>query len=157
MPRRRGKSTFKHSRSIIWGAIFVIAAILGLALIYGPNLSEGIVTCQGDECIQAGHFHATVAMTICGIPYQFPLEGGLLPGQHTHKESNRIHWHSSAPVGDNGQAFTLERMLSDFAITLPAECNGKPIATNVAVNGQPRPEGLQYSWKDGDSIVIEIE
>ncbi|MFY9484811.1 MAG: hypothetical protein WAP74_04310 [Patescibacteria group bacterium] len=157
MPPRRGKARVRHSRSIIWAVIIVIAVIVGLALLYGPNLSEGIVTCEGNECLQAGHFHARVAMTICGVPYQFPLEGGLLSGQHTHKGQRRIHWHSTAPVGDNSQAFTIERMLSDFSIVLPKECNGEPIAIKVVVNGQSKPEGLQYSWNDGDSIVISIE
>jgi len=157
MPRRRGTPRVKRSRSIIWAVIILIAVILGLALVYGPNLSEGIITCEGDECVEAGHFHATVAMTICGASYGFQLEGGLLSNQHTHKESNKIHWHSSTPVGANEQAFTLKRMLSDFGISLPAECNGKAIRTSVTVNGQLSPEGLQYSWRDGDRIIISVE
>lgn len=153
---RRAKRGVKRSRSIIWAVIIVIVAVLGIALRYGPNLSEGIITCEGDECLQAGHFHAEVSMTICGAAYQFASEGGLLSGQHTHKESTRIHWHSTTPIDDNGQAFTLERVVSDFSISLPTECHGEPVTTTVVVNGEERPEGLQYSWKDGDSIVIEV-
>lgn len=157
MPRGRSRSRAKHSRSIIWAIIIVIVAVLAVAIRYGPNLSEGIITCEGDECVQAGHFHTEVALKICGAPYKFPAEGGVLSNQHTHKESSRIHWHSSIPLGDSGQVFTLERMVSDFAINLPTQCNGSPTTTTVVVNGQSRPEGLQYSWGDGDSIVIEIK
>lgn len=157
MPKRTGKLRGKHSRSMIWVIIGSIVAILALALRYGPNLSQGVITCEGQECLKAGHFHAQVAMTICGVPQQFPSEGGVLSGQHTHKESGKVHWHSTAPVDGAEQALTISRMLTDFSIGVPAQCTGKPTTTTVVAGGRATPDGLQYSWEDGDSIEVTVD
>jgi len=149
---RRGKRPQKKHRSLIWLVIALIALLLGLAWLYGPKLNQGVVTCEGDECLEAGHFHAELIVTSCGQKMELEQESGVLSGHHTHKENNRVHWHSTKQPGED---LTVSMLLDNLNIILPEECDGSPAKVNVLINGNPADPSR--SWHDGDTIVVSVE
>lgn len=149
-------------RLIIWLVLLAIAALVFVSLPYQQKIQSGwVVTCDNGECVASGHFHFDLALTVCGQPVQLEAEAGKLSSHHTHKEPNKIHWHSALPAeGKTRQPrtnalLTLDKVLQDFSIS--KQCDDRPAGYTVAVNGKPSDlAALSYQWQDGDNIEITI-
>lgn len=152
MTARRGRVARPRHRNVIWLVILVIVGLLALALSYGPKLNEGVVTCEGEECLEAGHYHADLIVTVCGQKQDLGVESGKLSGHHTHKERNKVHWHSTRELDSE---LTVQMLLIDLGIELPTSCSGQTAKVNVLVNGASAT--TSQPWVDGDTVVVSVE
>jgi len=162
-----------HKRPL-WQKI-TIASVIGVVLAFlgysvftyktSTQETEGFFTCNKEVtvCEISQHIHANLDLTVCGKEIKLEKEeGNTTTAQHTHKEENRLHWHSRLPADPKTRLpldttpLTLVSTLSDLGIAFPPNCptNRNP-KTSVSVNGLPQSSGLQYVWKDGDQIVVE--
>lgn len=142
------------------GAIILI--IYSVFYYYVSGAEGGLIVCESAEkCKIAMHIHADLRVEICGKHVPLPLEKGDLSATHTHKEEDYLHWHDLTPIDLNTrellepEEMTLKASLEQLEIELPDKCANKEAETIVTVNGKE--ESLDYVWKDGDKIRIEVK
>ncbi len=159
-----------------YSVALVVVVVLGY---YGYVFSrseaeiEGITVCESaDVCYRTVHVHADVIIDVCGEQMRLPLEKGPLDGPHTHKERNKIHFHSKLRIDPRTEAFLeteplrLGRFMDVMNVRFNKECfgescngmtcNGQPGELSMQVNGLDDTEFDQYVWKDGDQIVMQF-
>ena len=161
-------------RGIIYFVIVIVVAYFAYSIYtYYRTGVSGIVVCNPDgECIATGNdIHAYLDVEICGIKTYFPLEAGSVEGQHTHKERNKLHWHSKLSIDEKtGEILDKEAMKIgnffdsiDYRFTkscIGDYCNGDRCAggeegkLRMWVNGKETKAMREYSWKDDDEIKI---
>lgn len=150
---------------------FVIAGLV--AFFYVANRFSGgekdvstekpITTCQPEnvppekqKCYWTAHIHMTLSVTTNGQKQDLSFEKGELQEGHTHAEKGKIHWHATLPVDPQTKQITdysslkLKAVLDEFKI----DYQGKKVT--VIVNGETKPEGLDYIWQDGDKVDVAI-
>lgn len=127
---------------------------------------EGFFTCNedGTVCELSQHIHADIETNICGQHITFEKEEGRTDEEHTHKETNKIHWHSPLKVSPqtrkplDSYPLTIAAFFEQMELTLPASCPQNQHPTpSVRVNGLEVPEKLDYVWSDGDIISVEYK
>lgn len=127
---------------------------------------EGFFTCSpdGKVCELSQHIHAQIEVNVCGEKITLSKEEGELNKTHTHKESNTIHWHEKMQVDPitrkplDPTLLKISSFLQQMNYEFPNRCsdNSNPILS-VTVNGSEVSEKLDYTWKDGDAIIIEYK
>jgi hypothetical protein len=119
---------------------------------------------EGTECELSQHIHADITLNVCGEVIDFPREKGRTDEMHTHKEKNYMHWHARLkvdpqtrePIGSERDRTTIEAFLTQMEFEFPSSCEGNPEPTlTVLVRDVPNSEGLDYTWLDGNDIVID--
>lgn len=168
-PQKQG--FFQEKLLTIIGMCLLISmfAIFGaFAYIYktSDEKQEGFFVCDTEDkiCELSQHIHADIDMRICGQDITFSKEKGHTDRQHTHKERNKIHWHSRIQVDSktreplDATPLTIASFLEEMDYTLPASCtyNNNPKLT-VQVNDALVEKGLKYVWKDGDGINVAYD
>lgn len=152
----------------IIGLLVVAVAIIGffkLANFLGSGekaqSEKPIVICQPQnappeqqKCHWTAHIHATVKLFSKGEEIPIKFEEGVLEGQHTHSEPNKLHWHGLIPVDPkttevtDWSALQVQKIVTDFK---PSE-EGAP---KFIVNGKEVEPS--FIWQDGDTIEIHYE
>lgn len=149
-------------------AILAVAAAIILYIVYLIVTSPPPVTPTGPFTSEPVHWHADLAIYLCGerklIPAPFGEEPLGLPLLHTHTD-RRIHIEGQILKKEDialGKFFDAigvdfsETSIMDFKND--SQCNnGKPNKVSMTVNGQPNSEFRNFSPKDGDSIEIRYE
>lgn len=155
------------TKSII-GLLIVVAAILGffwLANFLGSGekaqSEKPLVICQPQNappeqqtCNWTAHIHAMVRLFNGGKEIPVKFEEGVLGGQHTHSEPNKLHWHGLIPVNPktkevtNWSALEVQKIVTDFNLSQ----GGIPKFIVNSKEVEP-----SYIWKDGDNIEIHYE
>jgi len=99
------------------------------------------------------------------------LEAGDLNKVHTHKEIDRLHYHSLIKMDEKGQKIlepwklNVGILFEELGITFNSECfgnycngdncpDGTPGTLRMTVNGVPNNQFNEYPYKDGDEIHI---
>lgn len=154
-------------KSII-GLLVVVVVVIGffkLANFLGngekTQTEKQLVICQPQSapleqqtCNWTAHIHATVKLFNKGEEIQVKFEEGELEGQHTHSESNKLHWHGLIPVDPKTKEVTdwsaieVQKIVTDFNLSQ----GGTP---KFIVNSQEVEPS--YVWQDGDTIEISYE
>lgn len=154
-------------KSII-ALLVVVGAILGffwLANLLGTGekaqSEKPIVICnppnvspEQQTCNWTAHIHATVKLFSGGKEIPVKFEEGVLEGQHTHSETNKLHWHGLIPVDPKTKEVTdwsaleVQKIITDFNLSQ----GGTP---KFIVNGKEVESS--YIWQDGDTIEIHYE
>lgn len=105
------------------------------------------------QCFWTAHIHAHVEIfkNSKSVPVRF--EQGELEEEHTHSESNKLHWHGLIPVNPQIKEVNDWSPLRIGAIPkdLKLQIEGKPV---FIVNGQE--VDPSYVWQDGDHIEIRF-
>ncbi len=166
---KKRKSSFKKPLFVL-GLIFslVIAVVLGYSAFQYQNSeqeADGFFTCDktGKVCELSQHIHGNIDVTICEEEVNFSKEKGSLGGQHTHKELDLIHWHTSIKVDPATRKpidltpIMLKSFFESMEQEIPQSCNGKAAQTAVMVNDVKTDLGLDYVWEDGDRINVIIQ
>lgn len=157
----------KQLKSIVT-LLLVMAAIIGF--FWAANfLGSGekaqsekpLVICQPQnaplekqKCNWTAHIHAMVKLFKNNIEVPVRFEEGVLEGQHTHSEPNKLHWHGLIPVDSKTKEVTdwsaleIQKIVTDFNLSQ----EGTP---KFIVNGKEVEPS--YIWKDGDTIEIHYE
>lgn len=145
--------------------IGAVAAFFWLANFLGSGekaqSEKPLVICQPQNappekqtCNWTAHIHATVRLFSGGKEIPVEFEEGVLEGQHTHSEPNKLHWHGLIPVDTKTKEVTdwssleVQKILTDFKVSQ----QGSP---KFIVNGKE--VDPSYIWKDGDNIEIRYE
>ena len=127
---------------------------------------EGFFTCSQDNkvCELSQHIHSQIEVNVCGEKITLPKEKGKLNNAHTHKETNKIHWHERMQVDPitreplDPTPLKISSFLKQMDYEFPNTCSGNPNPLlSVTVNGSMVDENLDYTWKDGDVIIIEYK
>ena len=155
----------------ILGALLIIA-LAGFLIfsVYSYQNSEqekeGFFTCSqdGKVCELSQHIHAQIEVNTCGEKITFPKEKGELNKTHTHKERNKIHWHEKMQVDPatreplDPTPLKISSFLQQMNYEFPNKCsdNSNPILS-VTVNDSIVDKKLDYTWKEGDAIIIEYK
>lgn len=159
--------------SLVLGIIF-IGAGLSVAYFYNEGGERGFVVCGVDGCVLAVHWHSQLEMSVCGKPYYLPLESGDLNRQHTHKERNKLHIHTTIKTDETGtellepEKIRVGELFDQLKIRFTNECfaeycnndscpGGEPGKLRMRVNNAENKEFSKYTWNDGDSISIIFE
>lgn len=167
---RSKKSPKKQGHKIIPLLIgLVVVTILGY-LIYSVIVfqqseqeKEGFFACNedGTVCELSQHIHADIDMTVCGEHIIFEKEKGRTDELHTHKETNLMHWHARLQVDPTTREpldptrRQVQAFLGQMEYTFPESCPNNPNPSlSVFVNDEPSEIGLDYVWKDGDTITV---
>lgn len=116
-----------------------------------------IITCQNDQCFYTAHLHFHLNLVIDGKEQDLPYEKGDLQKSHTHAEKNTIHWHATLLVDKNTNQVTNYSSLKLKVVLDQMEINYQDKKVTVKVNGQEKSEGLDYVWKDGDKVEVNIQ
>jgi hypothetical protein len=127
---------------------------------------EGFFVCntEGTECELSQHIHADIEVNVCGENVEFGREKGRTDEMHTHKEKNYMHWHARLkvdpetrePTGTQKDRTTLQAFLTQMEFEFPDSCpNNSEPTLSVFVNEEPNTQGLNYTWVDGDDVVID--
>lgn len=146
--------------------IIALIALLGFS-VYSYQTSnqerEGFFACNNDGtiCELSQHIHADIEMSVCGEKIEFEKEKGNVNLQHTHKETNKIHWHARISVDPKTKEpldptpRAIAAFLDQMEYEFPKSCsnNQNPIL-DVFINDEPTDPGLNYVWKDGDKITV---
>lgn len=155
------------TKSII-ALLAVAIAIIGffkLANLLGTGekaqSEKPIVICQPQnappeqqKCNWTAHIHAMVRLFGGGKEIPIKFEEGVLEGQHTHSETNKLHWHGLIPVDSKTKEVTdwlalqVQKIVTDFNLSQ----GGTP---KFIVNGKEVEPS--YIWQDGDTIEIHYE
>ena len=155
----------------ILGALLIIA-LAGFLIfsVYSYQNSEqekeGFFTCSqdGKVCELSQHIHSQIEVNVCGEKITFPKQKGRLNKAHTHKERNKIHWHEKMQVDPatreplDPTPLKISSFLQQMNYEFPNKCsdNSNPILS-VTVNGSIVDKKLDYTWKEGDAIIIEYK
>jgi len=175
IPKKK-KDKFKISKLLT--GIIIAAVIFGLGYsvssFYNEGGEKGFTVCGPDGCDLAIHAHAELEMSVCGEEYDLGLEDGNLGQQHTHKEKNKLHFHSLIKSEkDTGKLLEPEKLFvgelfDQLEIQFTKECfgeycngdicpNGNAGELKMTVNGIPNEEYDEYVWNDGDTVKISFE
>lgn len=148
----------------------VVAACGGAEPTTAPASEPKVI--PGSHGARTGdHWHASLSVNVCGIPFTVPA---FPAGIHSHGDG-QIHIHPSLGE-DAGQNATLGRFLEVSydagalavligRIQLPGEpvyrdgdaCpDGNPGKLEVSINGESNPDFLNYLLQDGDRIIIKF-
>jgi hypothetical protein len=136
--------------------ILAVAAFFWIAKNLGGGESveseKSAVVCRGEsECFWTAHIHATVGVFQVETKIPVRFEQGELEGQHTHSESNTLHWHGLIPVDPKTKEvtdwsqLTILQLLKDLDLSIED-------GPKIIVNGKG--VDLSYVWEDGDTIEI---
>ena len=127
---------------------------------------EGFFACSQDGkiCELSQHVHAQIEVNVCGEKITLSKEKGELNKTHTHKEKDKIHWHEKMQVDPatreplDSTPLKISSFLQQMNYEFPDKCsdNSNPMLS-VTVNGSEASEKLDYTWKDGDDIIIEYK
>lgn len=149
--------------------LLVIVAIVGLfwfAKFFGAGgekvkSEKPLAICQPQnappeqqKCFWTAHIHATVKLFKDGKELPVRFEEGKLEGQHTHSESNKLHWHGLIPVDPTTKEVTdwsaleVQKIITDFNLSQ----EGTPVFIVNSKEVEP-----SYIWQDGDTIEIHYE
>lgn len=163
------KFQFSPLTLLISVIILGVAGYLGYT-VYEYNKSEqekeGFFACNedGSVCELSQHIHADIDLSACGEEIIFPKEAGRTDEQHTHKETNLMHWHARLVVDPETKQpidptrRKISAFLKQMNYEFPSSCetNKKP-SLSVTVNGENELQGLDYVWQDGDKIGIQYD
>lgn len=165
-PKSQPTERVRSRRRWLWLAIIAGLAILGYGLIYQQTAEpeENFVLCKDGRCLWSAHIHADLFVTRCEERIALTKEEGPVDAVHTHKESDRIHWHKTIPVHDaiskeplDPSLLSVRQLVTDLDISLEP-CSGQSTATMIGtINGQVQASILETRWKDGDRIELLIE
>jgi len=172
-PKKKGKFNSKSLiTGIVLGGIF-IGLGYSVAYFYQAGGEAGYVVCDEEGvCEIAVHWHSELELSVCGEHFLLPKEAGDLDEQHTHKEPNRLHFHSLTKATEDGELLEPERLragglFEQLDMKFNSECfrdkcngdlcNGQPGSVKMYVNGASSTEFDKYVWKDGDVISISFE
>lgn len=166
-PKKQPKKSSNKILQILIGV--VLLGIIGY-LIYSVVVfeqseqeKEGFFACNEDKtvCELSQHIHSDIDLTVCGEHIVFEKEKGRTDEQHTHKEKNLIHWHARLNVDPTTHEpldptrVQIQAFLDQMEYSLPQTCPDNPNPTlTVLINEKPSDMGLDYVWKDGDTITI---
>lgn len=109
---------------------------------------------EQQKCNWTAHIHATVRLFSRGEEIPVKFEEGVLEGQHTHSDPNKLHWHGLIPVDPktkevtNRSALEVQKIVTDFKLAQAG-------APKFIVNGKEVEPS--YIWKDGDMIEMRYE
>ena len=167
------KKTKKKSKKILSTILILLTTIVISLLAYSgyrfqtsEQEEEGFFVCntEGTQCELSQHIHADIAINVCGEDIDFPREKGRTDEMHTHKEKNYMHWHARIkvdpttrePLGEEKDRLTLQAFLNQMESEFPDSCpNNSEPTLSVFVNEEPNAQGLNYTWVDGDDIVVD--
>lgn len=168
MPKKKAKKSASLAKYI---AILVILGTIayGAYAVYTFQHSEentqGFFTCdkEGKVCQLSQHIHADIEANICGREVTFEKEKGRTDQTHTHKESNKIHWHAPLKVDPqtrlplDPKPLQVSSFLAQMDFTLAACPQNPNPDLKVTVNGLDMPSKLDYVWQDGDKIELRYK
>lgn len=154
----------KQLKSVFIVALVVIAvtAFFWVAKNFGGGESveseKPLVICQPQnappeqqKCNWTAHIHAIVRLFSKGKKIPVKFEEGVLEGQHTHSESNKLHWHGLIPIDPKTKKVTdwsalqVQKIVTDFKLS--QDGTQKFIVNSKEVEPS-------YIWQDGDIIEI---
>lgn len=158
----RGKFTNFIILAVVIGSIL---ALFWFANFFGSGekvqSEKQLVICQPQnapleqqKCNWTAHVHATVRLFSKGKEIPVKFEEGELEGQHTHSETNKLHWHGLIPVNPKTKEVTdwsalqVQKIVTDFKLS--QEGASKFIVNDKEVEPS-------YIWQDGDHIEIRYE
>lgn len=168
-------SNVKTITAVVIGFLIVGLLIFSVNYYYERTAETGEreFICTGEECFVTMHIHSEIEFDLCGEDFNLGREVGALETDHTHKEHNKIHWHSPLTANRETQEvmdyspLSLENTFAAFGKTLNSTCfeqwctgnacNGKAAKLIIEVNGVEAVENEQYIWKDGDKILIKLK
>ena len=180
LPRKKKKEKERrmhlHLGPVLWGAGFAAVFIVigySMSAFYQAGGEKGFVVCGPEGCDLALHIHSYLEMGVCGEPYRLGLEAGDLTLQHTHKERNKLHFHSLIKTDPSGteilepEKLRLGGLFDQLGIPFTNTCfadycngdacpDGQTGTLRVVVNEVPNDKFADYVWKDGDQIKIEF-
>jgi hypothetical protein len=156
------------SKAVLWWGLSVIIVIgLGYLMVSAPKrptssitTREVALTCTSDMAT-VFHLHATLAISINGIPKEIPANVGIKPGcmnsLHMHDKTGLIH--VEAP---EKRDFTLGDFFAvwdkPFSSTQLLDLTTDDThVIRVTVNGTPVATYENTVLRDGDTIVISYE
>ena len=132
----------KKASHITFWVIFLLFLLIGWGLMeyYAQKAEQGIVVCedpvQQKNCVIAMHIHSMVYGSVCGEEINMPREHGPLDATHTHKESNRFHWHDTLSWDEHER-----KLLDDTPLQLGESFKGIGIELTdscIKLPGSPR-------------------
>ncbi len=169
----------KKRKSFVPLLVSLIITVISLGLAYSVATfyqtggERGFIVCSTAGCELAVHYHSQLEINVCGKPVHLPLEAGDLNRQHTHKERDRLHYHSLIRADEKSNILEPEKLrlgelFDTVGIKFTKECfdkycngdkcpDGKQGRLLMLVNGLPNEHLQEYNWKDGDKIKIEFE
>ncbi len=115
------------------------------------------------NCFWVAHIHADFKVSRCGAQVELNKEFGDLYASHTHKEPDRLHWHSVLPADEatrkpsNTSSLTVGAALQVLDIETETPCRPDQSAPRVTVRVNSKSSDLDYVWQDGDEIAVIIE
>lgn len=161
------------SRKDKMGRIFILALVMILLVgfFYIAKLfgGEGSITSEKpiifcipedapphqQECFYTAHEHMQLKISINGEEQNIGFEKGDLQKSHTHAEKNKIHWHSVLNVDP-----LTKEVVGWYPHSIKASLEELGLenlsSVVVIVNGNLEPNGLDYIWKDGDTIEVRV-
>lgn len=145
----------RKSILILLAVIFAIVGLFWFAGRFGGSekvqSEKPAVVCKGQECFWTAHIHATIKVFAGGREVPLNFEQGKLEEEHTHSDSDKLHWHGLIPIDPKTQevkdwsALEVGKIPADLNLSL----EGKP---RFVVNSKEVEES--YVWRDGDLIEI---
>lgn len=166
------KKTMVNKEKLSSIVILILVIILIIGFFYIAKLFSGeggitsekpIVFCVPEDappdqqkCFYTAHDHFQLKLVLDGKEQDIGFEEGGLEKSHTHAEENKIHWHSTLPVDPSTKQVTdwsthsIRATLQESGFIYPDK------KVTVIVNSQVKEEGLDYIWKDGDTIEVRV-
>ena len=152
----------------VGGGLLLIAVIITIVAISIARDSS-----SGDGALTGDHWHATLAINVCGEGFNIPSFSG---GLHSHAPDGVMHIHpqSASETGSNASLGTyfenvMDNVPSFFideqSIQIPGEpryadgelCfDGRPGTLRVTVNGSEEENFMRYLPRDGDVVNVEF-
>lgn len=174
MPRKK-TSKKRVAKNYLWlklavGIGLLIAVAVGIysvnAFLNSEQEEEGFFVCDSENkiCELSQHIHSDIKVVVCNKEITFPKEEGDLSEPHTHKEEAVIHWHDRMRVDPitreplDPTPLKLLSFLQQMKYDFPKTCPNNSFPTlSITVNGEKIFEKLDYTWKDGDDIIVEYQ
>jgi len=161
----------------IWLVCIAAILIVIFAAYYYLSNTEKVEeydVCKEGKCVKIFNMHAHIKFDLCGKSIDLPQERGQLDGPNTHKEKNKIHFHSKLPYDPvsgkilNVTPLRLGELMNVIDMRFNDKCvaeycngqacpDGKPGTVRMFVNNQPNTEFDQYVWTDKDEILITFD
>lgn len=109
---------------------------------------------ETQTCFWTAHVHAMVKVFKGSPETAVGFEQGVLEGEHTHAEKNKLHWHGLIPVDSKTKEVKdwSPLMVSNIQKDLKLSIDGAP---KFIANGKDVESS--YIWQDGDTIEIRYE
>jgi len=175
MPRSKKQSKKRFKKNNLWLKLAIAIGLLTTIAvgIYSVNTflnseqeNKGFFVCNDANtvCELSQHAHADLSIYVCEKEVIFPKEKGDLSKAHTHKEKNLMHWHDRLRIDPKTKIpldptpLKISSFLKQMEYEFPKTCGTNPSPTlSVSVNGTKNSEMLDYTWRDGDAIIIEYK